>query len=220
MKSFREEISRLIAKHFSPAQVKEKSTKLARELERLLFDAPGDTRRVLRRIADGNLGRLPGLEALGARFSRQSRTACICHCFRGSGDRRLNAVDDADGRLARRCRRGNAHHRNWRDAHPRRYSCLASRSWPPMTPRSDGREDAGGGAHSRSGNRSPRAAASGWGYDVTEKDTHHPRVFVLEDVAMEHPFPDHQLADLDGCGLAGRNVDCIQPSGERRQGDG
>ncbi len=70
MKSFREEISRLIAKHFSPAQVKEKSTKLARELERLLFDAPGDTRRVLRRIADGNLGRLPGLEALGARFSR------------------------------------------------------------------------------------------------------------------------------------------------------
>ena len=33
-------------------------------------DAPGDTRRVLRRIAEGNLGRLPGLEALGGRFSR------------------------------------------------------------------------------------------------------------------------------------------------------
>jgi ubiquinone biosynthesis protein len=44
MQSFREEISRLIAKHFSPVQVKEKSTKLARELERLLFDTPGDTR--------------------------------------------------------------------------------------------------------------------------------------------------------------------------------
>lgn len=29
----------------------------------------GDTRRVLRRLADGNLGRLPGLEALGGRFS-------------------------------------------------------------------------------------------------------------------------------------------------------
>jgi len=70
MRSFQEEISRLIANHFSPAQVKERTTKLARELERLLFDAPGDTRRVLRRIADGNLGRLPGLEALGARFSR------------------------------------------------------------------------------------------------------------------------------------------------------
>ena len=34
------------------------------------MDAPGDTRRVLRRIAEGNLGRLPGLEALGSRFSR------------------------------------------------------------------------------------------------------------------------------------------------------
>lgn len=70
MQSFRDEISRLIAGHFSPAQVKEKSTTLARDLERLLFDAPGDARRMLRRIADGNLGRLPGVEAMGARFSR------------------------------------------------------------------------------------------------------------------------------------------------------
>ena len=70
MKSFREEIDRLIARHFSPGQIKEKTTKLARELERLILDAPGDTRRVLRRMADGNLGRLPGLEALGGRFAR------------------------------------------------------------------------------------------------------------------------------------------------------
>ena len=70
MQSFRDEISRLTVKHFSPAVLREKTTKLGRELERLIIDAPGDTRRVLRRMADGNLGRLPGLEALGARFSR------------------------------------------------------------------------------------------------------------------------------------------------------
>jgi ubiquinone biosynthesis protein len=70
MESFREEISRLIAQHFSPARIKEKTTKLARETERLISDAPNDTRRVLRRFAEGDLGRLPGLEALGARFSR------------------------------------------------------------------------------------------------------------------------------------------------------
>jgi len=70
MESFREEISRLTTQHFAPAQIKGKTIKLARELERLIRDAPGDTRRVLRRIAEGNLGRLPGLEALGGRFSR------------------------------------------------------------------------------------------------------------------------------------------------------
>ena len=70
MESFREEISRLTEQHFSPARIKEKTTTLAREIERLVKDAPGDTRRVLRRIAEGNLGRLPGLEALGGRFSR------------------------------------------------------------------------------------------------------------------------------------------------------
>ena len=72
MGSFREEISRLTAQHFSPARIKEKTTKLARELERLMSDAPGDTRLVLRRIAEGNLGRLqaPGIEALGGRISR------------------------------------------------------------------------------------------------------------------------------------------------------
>ena len=69
MESFREEISRLIALHFSPARVADKTTRLARDVERLIIDGPGDTRRVLRRLADGNLGRLPGLEAVGARIS-------------------------------------------------------------------------------------------------------------------------------------------------------
>ncbi|MFZ3083517.1 ABC1 kinase family protein [Rhodoferax ferrireducens] len=70
MESFREEISRLTAQHFSPERIKEKTTKLAREMERLVTEAPGDTRRVLRRFAEGNLGRLPGLEAVGRRFNR------------------------------------------------------------------------------------------------------------------------------------------------------
>lgn len=70
--SFREEITRLTEKHFSLERIKEKTTKLAREMERLISDAPGDTRRVLRRIAEGNLGRLqaPALEALGGRIGR------------------------------------------------------------------------------------------------------------------------------------------------------
>jgi ubiquinone biosynthesis protein len=72
MESFREEISRLTAQHFSLARIKEKTTKLARELERLVSDAPGDMRRILRRVAEGDLGRVqsPALEALGGRVSR------------------------------------------------------------------------------------------------------------------------------------------------------
>jgi ubiquinone biosynthesis protein len=72
MESFREEISRLTAQHFSVTRMKERTTKLVRDLERLISDAPDDTRRVLRRIAEGNLGRLqaPGIEALGGRVSR------------------------------------------------------------------------------------------------------------------------------------------------------
>ena len=72
MESFREEIARLTAKHFSLGQIKDKTTTLAREMERLIKDAPGDTRRVLRHIAEGNLGRVqaPALEVLGGRLSR------------------------------------------------------------------------------------------------------------------------------------------------------
>lgn len=72
MGSFRDEISRLTAQHFSIERIKEKTSTLARELERLMNDAPGDTRRVLRRFAEGNLGRLqsPGIESLGGRVSR------------------------------------------------------------------------------------------------------------------------------------------------------
>jgi ubiquinone biosynthesis protein len=70
--AFREEISRLTEQHFSLTRIKEKTNKLAREMERLISDAPGDTRRVLRRIAEGDMGRFqaPAIEALGGRVSR------------------------------------------------------------------------------------------------------------------------------------------------------
>ncbi len=72
LKSFREEIARLTEKHFSLERIKEKTGRLARDMERLLSDAPGDTRRALRRMAEGNLGKLqaPAVEALGGRISR------------------------------------------------------------------------------------------------------------------------------------------------------
>ena len=41
-------------------------------MERLIIDAPGDTRRILRRISEGNLGRVqaPALEKLAGGLSR------------------------------------------------------------------------------------------------------------------------------------------------------
>ena len=70
--AFREEIARLTKQHFSLDRVKEKTGKLGREMERLLSDAPADLRQILRRFAEGNLGRLqaPAVEALGGRVSR------------------------------------------------------------------------------------------------------------------------------------------------------
>ncbi|NTW03686.1 MAG: AarF/ABC1/UbiB kinase family protein, partial [Oscillochloris sp.] len=72
MESFREEIARLSLQHFSLERTKRKTTTLAHELERLISNAPGDSRRVLRRIAEGNLGRVqaPAVEALGERVIR------------------------------------------------------------------------------------------------------------------------------------------------------
>ena len=45
------------------------------------MDAPGDTRRILRRIADGDLGRLPALEELGARASRNLERLALAIAF-------------------------------------------------------------------------------------------------------------------------------------------
>ncbi len=89
MDSFREQILRLSVLHFSPERVKKKTGKLVQDIERLIMDAPGDTRRVLKRIAEGDLGRLPGLEALGWRFSRNlqrltSAISCAALVISGS----------------------------------------------------------------------------------------------------------------------------------------
>lgn len=70
--SFREQITRLSEQQFSVENIKEKTGTLARDMERLVSEAPGDTRRMLRRFADGDLGRIhtPAMEALGRRVSR------------------------------------------------------------------------------------------------------------------------------------------------------
>jgi len=70
--AFRDQISRLTSKYFSLERTKDKTIKFALELERLITEAPGDTRRILRRFAEGNLGRLqaPALEDLGGRATR------------------------------------------------------------------------------------------------------------------------------------------------------
>ncbi|HET6719008.1 MAG TPA: AarF/UbiB family protein [Rhodocyclaceae bacterium] len=72
IESFRDEVSRLTSLQFSPERIKQKTIKLGRDTERFIGDAPADIRRVLRRIASGQLGRLqlPALEALGGRISR------------------------------------------------------------------------------------------------------------------------------------------------------
>jgi len=70
VESFRAEAIRLTSQHFSPARMKDQLTTLARDLERLVSDAPGDMRRILRRLAEGHgLVQAPGLEALGNRVS-------------------------------------------------------------------------------------------------------------------------------------------------------
>lgn len=72
MGAFREEIKSLTEGHFSFERAKDRTGKLVRDMERLLVDAPGDSRRLLRRLAEGNLGRVqaPAMEALGGRVSR------------------------------------------------------------------------------------------------------------------------------------------------------
>jgi ubiquinone biosynthesis protein len=70
VESFRNETTRLTTRHFSFERIKPKVIKLGRELERLVDQAPGDLRLVLRRIAEGHgLVQAPALESLGARVS-------------------------------------------------------------------------------------------------------------------------------------------------------
>ena len=70
MQSFREQFSRLTAKYLSAERVTNKTGKFGRDLMRLMSEGPSDTRRILHRFAEGDLGRLPRLEALGERLDR------------------------------------------------------------------------------------------------------------------------------------------------------
>lgn len=69
---FRREVERVALRRYSPARLLGEGRQLARDVERMLREAPADLRRTLRRAADGELGRVqtPGLEAVGRRASR------------------------------------------------------------------------------------------------------------------------------------------------------
>ncbi len=69
---FGREMRRVQTARFAPAHVLERGRALAWDLERLLREAPADTRRILRRLADGALGtvRAPEVELLARRADR------------------------------------------------------------------------------------------------------------------------------------------------------
>lgn len=69
---FRGQVARLALRRYSPVRLLRDGRQLTRDLERVAREAPGDVRRVLRRLADGDIGRVhaPELTALGQRASR------------------------------------------------------------------------------------------------------------------------------------------------------
>jgi ubiquinone biosynthesis protein len=71
--SLAKEIKRLHAKHFSLPQLMREGGSAAAEIERFVGDAPGDARRILKQMADGNLGSIhaPELESLALRVNRE-----------------------------------------------------------------------------------------------------------------------------------------------------
>lgn len=69
---FRGQVARLALRRYSPERLLRDGRQLTRDLERVAREAPADVRRTLRRLADGDLGRVhaPELTALGQRASR------------------------------------------------------------------------------------------------------------------------------------------------------
>ena len=69
---FRRQLGAITARRYEPGRLAARAVHAGRQMEQLLVTAPGDLRRLLRRIADGELGRVrtPGLERLGVRLSR------------------------------------------------------------------------------------------------------------------------------------------------------
>ena len=69
---FRRQLGDIAARRYDPGRVAARVVRAGRQMEQLLATAPNDLRRLLRRAADGELGRVytPGLERLGIRLSR------------------------------------------------------------------------------------------------------------------------------------------------------
>ena len=70
--AFSDELKRLSLSRYAPSRLASAGHRLGRDLERFFEQAPSDLRRSLRRIADGELGRIraPGVEETGRRVTR------------------------------------------------------------------------------------------------------------------------------------------------------
>lgn len=69
---FRAEVERVAVRRYSPGRVLKDAQRVAREIERMLRETPDDARRALRRLADGEVGRVhaPELEGAARRASQ------------------------------------------------------------------------------------------------------------------------------------------------------
>lgn len=69
---FSAEVRRIALRKYSPERLLRGGGQLAHDVERLVREAPADVRRALRRIGDGELGRIraPGVEAVARRANR------------------------------------------------------------------------------------------------------------------------------------------------------
>lgn len=69
---FGEELKRLAVSRYAPSRLASAGRRLGHDVERFLEQAPSDLRRSLRRVADGELGRIraPGVEETGRRMTR------------------------------------------------------------------------------------------------------------------------------------------------------
>jgi ubiquinone biosynthesis protein len=70
--AFRAELERVAVHRYAPSRLFEDAQRLRRDMERLLSSGPGDMRRTLRRISEGELGQvhIPGLERTERRATR------------------------------------------------------------------------------------------------------------------------------------------------------
>lgn len=70
--AFGDELKRLTLARYAPERLASAARRLGTDVERFVEEAPSDLRRSLRRIADGELGRVraPGVEEIGRRVTR------------------------------------------------------------------------------------------------------------------------------------------------------